>query len=592
MSTTIASLLIELGVDTNDAERKVGGVDKAMDKAEGRAGKLGKALKQGAKAFAVVATAAAAAGVAVFNFVDNTTKTGDEIGKTAKKIGVGVEELQRLRFAADRSGASAETLNKAVRQQSMLMDQAARNGAAEFRAGLESVGLTLEQIEGLNTEQRIGLIGDKLKDVADPAKRTAAAMALFGAKAGSDLVPLLLEGSKGISALGDQAEKLGLVMGEDGVSKSEAFQDAMTNARAVVQGLFQTIAVELIPVIQDAIDRFSTWAEANRDLIRVRLVEFMKGAARAAEGLIRVVGFLLDNFGALVALLSGVTLAKGLASLASGLTSIGVASSAALGPLGAIMGALIAIIPWAIKAGDALGEVLAKRAGLGNGPTVGQRGAPRGTAGMNISDQTRDQLDAQNRFVQDESRKLTKMRTDGASRSEIRKQQRLVEGAQTGLGRLQSEAAAEEKRWDATTGAVQEREAAARRALEIEAANADAAAQAEFRAQSMARRGGGGGGRGRAPAGDPPVSGVTLSDLGLPGADLDQLAAQTPAADEIEPTIALTINNLEIAIDLDQSITSSASAGEVASEIAGMVREAVSKAAGDALTTTQTPVRA
>ena len=74
MSTTIASLLIELGVDTNDAERKVGGVDKAMDKAEGRAGKLGKALKQGAKAFAVVATAAAAAGVAVFNFVDNMSE--------------------------------------------------------------------------------------------------------------------------------------------------------------------------------------------------------------------------------------------------------------------------------------------------------------------------------------------------------------------------------------------------------------------------------------------------------------------------------------------------------------------------------------
>ena len=182
------------------------------------------------------------------------------------------------------------------------------------------------------------------------------------------------------------------------------------------------------------------------------------------------------------------------------------------------------------------------------------------------------------------------MRTDGASRSEIRKQQRLVEGAQTGLGRLQSEAAEEERKRDAADAAADARSQA------IGGLGASLAGAAVAGAQTGLKPprvwGGGGGGRGRAPEGDAPVSGVTLSDLGLPGADLDQLAAQTPAADEIEPTIALTINNLEIAIDLDQSITSSASAGEVASEIAGMVREAVSKAAGDALTTTQTPVRA
>jgi hypothetical protein len=48
--------------------------------------------------------------------VDRSISTADAIGKTADKIGVGVEALQELRFAAKASGVEQQTLDMALQR--------------------------------------------------------------------------------------------------------------------------------------------------------------------------------------------------------------------------------------------------------------------------------------------------------------------------------------------------------------------------------------------------------------------------------------------------------------------------------------------
>src|ERR671910_254346 len=58
--------------------------------------------------------------------VDRSISAADAIGKTADKIGVGVEALQELRFAAKASGVEQQTLDMALQRFTRRAAEAAR----------------------------------------------------------------------------------------------------------------------------------------------------------------------------------------------------------------------------------------------------------------------------------------------------------------------------------------------------------------------------------------------------------------------------------------------------------------------------------
>jgi hypothetical protein len=60
--------------------------------------------------------------------VDRSISAADAIGKTADKIGVGVEALQELRFAAKASGVEQQTLDMALQRFTRRAAEAAPSG--------------------------------------------------------------------------------------------------------------------------------------------------------------------------------------------------------------------------------------------------------------------------------------------------------------------------------------------------------------------------------------------------------------------------------------------------------------------------------
>jgi hypothetical protein len=74
--------------------------------------------------------------------IDRSISAADAIGKTADKIGVGVEALQELRFAARASGVEQQTLDMALQRFTRRAAEAAQ-GTGEAKDALAQMAIAL-----------------------------------------------------------------------------------------------------------------------------------------------------------------------------------------------------------------------------------------------------------------------------------------------------------------------------------------------------------------------------------------------------------------------------------------------------------------
>jgi hypothetical protein len=128
-----------------------------------------------------------AAAAAVVSGLSNLEDRVEKLGNTADKLGVSFEFIQTLEEAATRSGTSIDAVSAAFgRLQKSVLGVDEESKAAQ--KALQEIGVTSEQLAALKPEEQYRLIGEELRGIEDPAKRTATAIALFG-KTGADLIP-------------------------------------------------------------------------------------------------------------------------------------------------------------------------------------------------------------------------------------------------------------------------------------------------------------------------------------------------------------------------------------------------------------------
>ena len=132
-------------------------------------------------------TAFAAGASAVANGLLDLEDRVEKLGNTADKLGVSFEFIQLLEEAGNRSGVSIESVSSAFGK----LQKTLAGADEESKAATESLarlGVSFADLENLSPEEQIRLVGEKLQGIEDPAKRTAAAMQIFG-KSGADLLP-------------------------------------------------------------------------------------------------------------------------------------------------------------------------------------------------------------------------------------------------------------------------------------------------------------------------------------------------------------------------------------------------------------------
>lgn len=273
-NAVIGALRVVLGADTAALEKGLKDAQSSLSEFGANAGKVL------AAAGAAMVAGLTAASIAVKKQID----AFDDLSKTSQKIGVPVEQLAALRYAAQLSDVSTESLTKGLGKLARSVVDAAQ-GSTTAVAAYQALGISFRDSGG-NIKQVGDLlpqIADRFAAMKDGSVKTALAMQIFG-KAGADLIPLLNSGGAGLREMTAEAAAFGLVIDQNTARAAEAFNDNLTRLGAIFTGLVTQVTAQMLPTLLQFNQILLDFAK-NGELVKTTasgIVTFFKALAEEA----------------------------------------------------------------------------------------------------------------------------------------------------------------------------------------------------------------------------------------------------------------------------------------------------------------------
>ena len=234
-----------------------------------------------------MAAMAALAGAALVSaFVVKGLSAVDALAKKSRVLGITIAQLAGFRFAAQQTGVDVNVLTKGLQNMAKNISQAAMDlGTAKHALGM--LGLSAQDLVNLSPDEQFLKIAGALESITNPADRVRIAFDIFGGRA-VDLLNTLALGEEGMKAMAAEAEALGLAVSEGSAAKVEEANDAFNRFKQLLQGVANSMAVELAPVIT-AVSNALVEAGKRSGGFGDIIFSVMRGAAKA-------IGFFLDGF--------------------------------------------------------------------------------------------------------------------------------------------------------------------------------------------------------------------------------------------------------------------------------------------------------
>lgn len=196
-------------------------------------------------AFAGLGVGLTAAGFGAF--IKKSIDAADAMSKLSQRTGVAGEELARLSFAADLSDVSQDQLATGLQKLSRNLVEAA-NGSKQASAGFTALKLDPRQFN--TADEAFKQIAERFSKLPEGVGKTTTAIQLFG-KSGADLIPLLNGGASELKKLGDEAERLGLVLSSAQLESAAEFNDNLRRMTLLSSGLANDAIKPLLPILNE-----------------------------------------------------------------------------------------------------------------------------------------------------------------------------------------------------------------------------------------------------------------------------------------------------------------------------------------------------
>lgn len=295
-------------------EREMRRISASVEMASRRLDSIGRQMQ-------VVGGAITAAGAAAALAIRSQINAADDMGKAAQRLGVPVEALSQLRYAAELSGVSVGSLDQAIQRLSRQMV----DGADKFAA----LGV---QVRGADGELRgtvdvIADVADVLAEMPDGAEKTALMIALMGRSA-ADLIPLLNQGGGAMREAAAEADRLGITISDAMFRASERTNDAITRMQAAMTGLTTQIVSEMAPMIADLAEWVSELVQnfAALEPETQRVIATLTGITIVAGPVIVALGSLLRALASIRLVMVGLVALSGPLGIALALLTAGAAA--------------------------------------------------------------------------------------------------------------------------------------------------------------------------------------------------------------------------------------------------------------------------
>lgn len=251
------------------------------------------------------------AGASAFG-INKVLDLGGSLSDMSQQTGIAVGELMLLQKAFIDGGLGAESVGKSINKMQKAISEA-DDGSVGLTDQFKALGLSVEDLKTLSPSQQFKAIGDALAAIQDPARRTQAAMAVFG-KSGAEMMaifrnPKALE--EAARSLGGQAEIF-----QRNAAAFDRASDILNGLYLKIQGFFAGVADKIIPGLLmllealDGIDLSKIGQEFGNSIMSAaqilysafqadRLGELIRlgvtyGFQKAVEGLVSMMKFAID----------------------------------------------------------------------------------------------------------------------------------------------------------------------------------------------------------------------------------------------------------------------------------------------------------
>lgn len=181
-------------------------------------------------------------------------RLGGQLSDLSARTGISARSLIVLRQAFQDAGVGAEAVGGTINRLQRTIVEAASGGGAAADA-LAGLGISAQSIATLAPEDQFAQVAAAISAIADPAQRSAAAMAIFG-KSGAELLPLFAEGGAIQNAekvLGNMPDVL-----SRNVPVLDAISDSFDRLPNKATQLFAGILDQLGPTVQAVLEAFES----------------------------------------------------------------------------------------------------------------------------------------------------------------------------------------------------------------------------------------------------------------------------------------------------------------------------------------------
>jgi hypothetical protein len=171
------------------------------------------------------------------------SSAGDALDKMSRRTGVAVETLDMLAFAAERSGTSIDTVEKAIRK-------AQQNGFAA---------------------EQFGAIAAEIAALGDHDAKVRRTMDIFG-RQGAELIPMLED----LAGLNQEFERFGMHVDPADVKAAADLNDALGDVSGFAAKIAFQLGASLAPAIMPVLDTVKqiaaatfVWIQANGETVQL-----------------------------------------------------------------------------------------------------------------------------------------------------------------------------------------------------------------------------------------------------------------------------------------------------------------------------------
>ena len=219
---------------------------------------------------------------------------GDAFNKMSDRTGATVEWLSAMAFATERSGATIEILEQAIRKLNKAIAEAQRGTQTPYEALSKlRIDPNSMKFKSLDAGAQFELVARRLHLVQSQAEKTRIAMALFE-ESGTMLLPML----GNIDQLKRKARELGIIITKEQADIAAAVLDAWTNVKYQLNSILMSLGQAIAP----ALKQVATWMSKMVKPIQEFVIQNRELFILIAKGLalFLVLGGVIVSVGAVI----------------------------------------------------------------------------------------------------------------------------------------------------------------------------------------------------------------------------------------------------------------------------------------------------